>query len=72
MQAMIAHRQSRKTDSERKALMNQRFVQLLQEAAEKAGKEFDPAVRTEEELGQLYQLYLEEGIPLEEFAGRFL
>lgn len=49
--------------------MNQRFVQLLQE---KAGKEFDPAVRTEEELGQLYQLYLEEGVPLEEFAGRFL
>lgn len=52
--------------------MIMKFVQLLQEAAEKAGKEFDPAVRTEEELGQLYQLYLEEGIPLEEFAGRFL
>lgn len=36
--------------------------------AELAGKEFDPATRTELEIEQLYALYESEGKPMEEFV----
>lgn len=44
------------------------FVCNLQEAAEAAGKDFDPATRTELEIEQLYALYEAEGKPMEEFV----
>ena len=36
------------------------FIRELQEAAERAGVHFDPAERTEEELGQLYELFCQD------------
>lgn len=46
------------------------FICDLQEAAEAAGKDFDPATRTELELRQLWELYTEEGVGLSELVGR--
>ena len=46
------------------------FICDLQEAAEAAGKDFDPATRTELELRQLWELYTEEGVGLSKLVGR--
>ena len=46
------------------------FICDLQEAAEAAGKDFDPATRTELEIRQLWELYTEEGVGLAELVGR--
>ena len=46
------------------------FICNLQEAAEPAGKDFDPATRTELEIRQLWELYTEEGVGLAELVGR--
>lgn len=36
------------------------FIRELQEATERAGIHFDPTERTEEELGQLYELFCQD------------
>lgn len=36
------------------------FICELQEATEQAGVHFDPAEKTEEELGQLYELFCQD------------
>lgn len=36
------------------------FIRELQEAADRVGIHFDPAERTEEELGQLYELFCQD------------
>lgn len=46
------------------------FLDELQMAAEAAGKDFDPATRTELEIRQLWELYTEEGVGLAELVGR--
>lgn len=49
------------------------FIREIQEAAEQAGIHFDPAERTEEELGQLYGLFCQDvRTYLAEFAGKHL
>ena len=46
------------------------FICNLQEAAEAAGKDFDPETHTELEIRQLWELYTEEGVGLAELVGR--
>lgn len=49
------------------------FICELQEATEQAGVHFDPAEKTEEELGQLYELFCQDARAyLAEFAGKHL
>ena len=36
------------------------FIRELQEAADRVGIHFDPAEKTEEELGQLYELFCQD------------
>lgn len=36
------------------------FIRELQEAADRGGVRFDPAEKTEEELGQLYELFCQD------------
>lgn len=36
------------------------FIRELQEAAERTGVYFDPAEKTEEELGQLFELFCQD------------
>jgi len=49
------------------------FIRELQEAADRVGIHFDPAERTEEELGQLYELFYQDvRTYLAEFAGKHL
>lgn len=46
-----------------------KFIHELQQAAELAGKEFDPATRTEQEINQLYWAWVDsETVSLVEFA----
>lgn len=49
------------------------FIRELQEATEQAGVHFDPAEKTDEELGQLYELFCQDvrGY-LAEFVGKHL
>lgn len=49
------------------------FPANLQEAAEAVGKAFDPETRTEEEIQQLYELWVRwNGFDLRVFAREFL
>lgn len=49
------------------------FPANLQEAAEAVGKAFDPETRTEEEIQQLYELWMKwNGFDLRVFAREFL
>lgn len=48
------------------------FTACFQMAAELAGKEFDPAGYTELELWQLCELYAASGLPVQDFAERYL
>ena len=49
------------------------FPADLQEAAEYAGKKFDPAAKTEEEIQQLFELWMKwNGYELRVFAREFL
>lgn len=48
------------------------FTQALQLAAELAGKDFDPATCTEQEIMQLYELYINGKTSLVVFAREHL
>ena len=50
-----------------------KFIHELQQAAELAEKEFDPATRTEQEINQLYWAWVDsETVSLVEFASQKL
>lgn len=53
-------------------LVPKKFIHELQQAAELAGKEFDPATRTEQEINQLYFAWVDsETVSLVEFAEKY-
>lgn len=48
------------------------FLTVLQLAADAVGKSWEPERHTEAEIQQLYELWMEDGIPIKEFAKRHL
>ena len=48
------------------------FLTVLQLAADAVGKSWEPERHTESEIQQLYELWMEDGIPIKEFAKWYL